>query len=296
LHVRLNRAPPAPLLAALAPVEGGAGVGTVIVRPLRMLIVRLFSPVVAAFALFCLLLPGTAHAASYPIRDRALTANKLYSSGKLQQSECPEQDVEPDDVPAAKRYLTAVLDCLNTSWGAYFEQAGLPFTKARIGFITKPRKYCGSKWGGAAAMYCNKERRFIVLLDDDMLSDPSDLFLMNVAAHEFGHHVQNLSGIDKAFDRHPYRGKSELNEQFRRVELQAECLAGVFIGSVWPSLDRTKADWDRLLQLNRKSGDEQTKVRDHGKGRNIAAWLDKGFRAVAPSGCNTWTAPSSKVS
>jgi uncharacterized protein len=255
-----------------------------------------FASLIAVFTLFCLLLSGTAHAASYPIRDRALTANKFYRSGELQPTECPERDIQPNDVPAAKRYLTAVFNCLNESWGAHFKRAGLPFSKPRIGFITKPRRYCGDAWGNAAATYCRKERRFVFLLDRNVLDDPSDLFLFDVAAHEYGHHLQNLTGIWRAYDLHPYKGKKELNEQSRRMELQAECLAGVFIGSVWDSLDRTEEDWETLLEIDRASGDEKSKVDDHGKGRNIAAWLDKGFRAKSPQACNTWSVPASKVS
>ncbi|MEV3986749.1 hypothetical protein [Nonomuraea sp. NPDC049758] len=99
-------------------------------------------------------LSGTAHATSaFPIRARVLTANKLYRTGELQASQCPEREVGPKTVASAKRYLTAVLNCLNRSWGAHFKRAGLPFAKAKIGFITKPRKYCGEPWGSAAAIY-----------------------------------------------------------------------------------------------------------------------------------------------
>ncbi|MDA0638873.1 neutral zinc metallopeptidase [Nonomuraea sp. MCN248] len=260
------------------------------------------APLTAAAAACALLLSGTAclsgtaHAAPYPIRDRDLTANKLYRAGELQTSSCPEEEVQPGDVEAAKRYLTTALDCLNTAWGAYFKRARLPFRKARIGFVTKPRRFCQASWGEAAAVYCPQERRFLVLLDDNLLDDPSDLYLFNLAAHEYGHHVQLLTGIERAYQRHPYRNKKELYEQLRRVELQAECLGGVFVGSVWTSLDRTSRDWDELMRITRASGDEQFKVRSHGKGRTIAAWLDRGRRAKDPRACNTWTAPSAKVS
>ncbi|GAA3552566.1 hypothetical protein GCM10022419_036140 [Nonomuraea rosea] len=256
-------------------------------------------PAVLAAVLVTLLLAGNtaaAHASAYPIRDRVLTVNKLYRSGKLQPTQCPERAIEPHDVALAKRYLTAVLNCLNASWGAHFKRAGLPFAKARIGFITKPRRYCKAAWDDAAARYCASEKRFLVLLDDDLLEDTADLFLFRLAAHEYGHHLQNITGMYRAFAWHPYKGKSEMNEQLRRNELQAECLGGVFIGSVWDSIDRITDDWRELLDINRRSGDEYHKAHDHGKGRNIAAWLDKGFRASSPAACNTWVSPSSKVS
>ncbi|MFI7424872.1 neutral zinc metallopeptidase [Nonomuraea sp. NPDC049684] len=262
-----------------------------------------FATLVATATLTCLLLSSTplsnaAHAASaFPIRARVLTANKLYRTGELRASQCAERDVGAKTVASAKRYLTAVLNCLNRSWGAHFKRAGLPFAKAKIGFITKPRKYCGWPWGSAAATYCDAERRFLVLLDDDMLDVSTSLFLFETAVHEYGHHVQNLTGIARSYDRYPYRNKSELNEQNRRMELQAECLGGVFFGSVWDSLtERSEEDWKILLQMVRDSGDEQQKIRSHGKGSNRATWLDKGFRTRSPQACNTWTVSSSQVS
>ncbi|NRQ36723.1 metalloprotease-like protein [Nonomuraea sp. NN258] len=256
-----------------------------------------FTRFLAGFAVACLPWSGTAVAQAAPVSadDRVLTANRLYRGGELQPGRCVERGVRPNHVPSAKRYLTGVLNCLHQSWGAYFERAGLPFAKSRIGFITKPRRYCGHPWGAAQATYCHQERRFLILLNRNVLDDPSDLYLFGLAAHEFGHHVQNLSGIMDAYLRKPYRDRRELLEQSRRIELQAECLAGVFIGSVWDSLDRTPEDWERLLEITRMSGDEHRKVRHHGKGRNIAAWLKKGFLARSPQACNTWTAPASKV-
>ncbi|MFS1304059.1 neutral zinc metallopeptidase [Streptosporangium longisporum] len=239
--------------------------------------------------------PDPAPGARYPIRDSVLTKNKLYRSGDLAPSECPEREVKANHVASAKRYLTSVLNCLNTSWGAHLEQAGLPFAKARVAFSVKPRRFCGHVWSkSAAAQYCGRERRFLVKLDDTVLEDPSDLVLFLIAAHEYGHHIQTVTGMERAFDYHPYKGKRELGEQIRRNELQAECLAGVFIGSVWDSLDRTEEDWEYLLELTRRNGDERYDT-NHGKGRTIATWLDRGFRAASPAVCNTWTVPPSRV-
>ncbi|WP_219467273.1 neutral zinc metallopeptidase [Nonomuraea rhizosphaerae] len=274
--------------------------GAVTVRngtpPATSRLLRLAS-LLSVFLLSSLFLTNAAQAASYPIRDRSLTANALYDAGELQATGCREKSVKPNNVPSTKKYLTSLLDCLNASWAAYFEQAGLPFTEAGMDFVTtKPRKYCGWSWGSAQGVYCGKQHKFRILLNKDVLDEPSDLFLFVLVAHEYGHHVQYLSGIDKAYRRHPYKGDKELNEQSRRMELQAECLAGVFVGSSWPSLDRSDEDWWRVLDIVRASGDEQNKVPDHGKGRNAAAWLDKGFQSDSPASCNTWSAPSSKVS
>ncbi|AQZ64411.1 YpfJ protein, zinc metalloprotease superfamily [[Actinomadura] parvosata subsp. kistnae] len=258
---------------------------------------RLFA-LCAAVIIALLPVRATAHGMTYPIRDPVLTANKLYSSGIFHTSRCPERKITRNSITLAKRYMSSVLDCLNASWGAHFKRAGLPFSVATIGFTTtRPRKFCGLPWGHIAARYCADEQRMLVRLNDSLLADPSDLFLFQLVAHEYGHHVQNITGIRDAYDRHPYRNESELQEQSRRKELQAECLSGLFVGSVWASLDkRGEEDWKKLLKVTRDTGDEGYKIRSHGKGRNLAAWLDKGFRASSPAACNTWTAPSSKVS
>ncbi|WP_214415427.1 neutral zinc metallopeptidase [Sphaerisporangium fuscum] len=246
-----------------------------------------------------LFLGGTAQAApaAYPVENATvLTHNALYASGRLAGTNCPEPAVRAGDVASVRNYLTPLLKCLDTAWSAQFAKAGIGFVKPRVKFITTPQRVCGEKWGkDVQALYCDETRQITVMLDKSVVDHPEDLFLMDVIAHEYGHHVQNMAGMSHALDRLPNRGKAEYLEQTRRHELQAECLAGVFIGSIWTSLDRTGQDWKTLLRDDLESGDETTDVRDHGKGRNIAEWLDRGFKAVSPSGCNTWSAGSATV-
>lgn len=232
----------------------------------------------------------------YPIRSKQLTQNKLYKSGPLETTSCPEPAIE-SSVSSAKAYVKTLFNCLGDTWSAQFDKAGLRFSKPSLRFFTSKKglRYCGSKWGDAAGIYCPRTRQFAVLLDKEVLSDVDDLFLMDVVAHEYGHHVQQMSGIMRAYQYEPYHGKKEETEQTKRLELQAECFAGVFIGSVWDSLDRSEDDWQRLLDVVAMSGDETTKVKDHGRGSTQKSWLNKGFQSASPGGCNTWAAPASRV-
>ncbi|MDH2424261.1 neutral zinc metallopeptidase [Sphaerisporangium sp. TRM90804] len=251
------------------------------------------------FSLAALVLPSGAATAQtgYPIANAApLTRSPLYTAGRLPGASCAERPVKAGSVVSVKSYLTPLVKCLDAAWTAQFARARLPFAKPRVTFITKPQRMCGSNWGkDVQAIYCNTDRRIVLMLDRDVVGDPGDLYLLDVLAHEYGHHVQNVAGMWRALDRLPSRNKAEFYEQTRRHELQAECLAGAFIGSVWPSLDRDAGDWKELLDADRRSGDESTGVRDHGKGRNIANWLNRGFKAASPSACNTWIAGSSMV-
>ncbi|WP_344936230.1 neutral zinc metallopeptidase [Sphaerisporangium flaviroseum] len=246
------------------------------------------------------LLPGaTAHAAQDAdpiVHAEALTRNPLYKSGPLPGTPCAEPPVKAGDVASVRGYLTPLVKCLDQAWAAQFAKERLPFEKPAVRFITRPEKICGDAWGEhVQAIYCSSTRQIVVMLDKSVVDRPEDLFLMDVIAHEYGHHVQNMAGIWRAYDRLPSDDDAESYEQTRRHELQAECLAGAFIGSVWPSLRRTAEDWETLLDDDRESGDETGEARTHGKGRNMADWLDRGYRAAGPAGCNTWSASAAAV-
>ncbi|GIH23558.1 hypothetical protein Aph01nite_18680 [Acrocarpospora phusangensis] len=109
---------------------------------------------------------------------------------------------------------------------------------------------------------------------------------------------QALSGIGKAADRLTGSGESEQeSEHLRRYNLQARCLAGAFLGSVWKSLHRPTRDWRKFLDAIRGTGDDMrsTGERWHGTGRGIVYWVKRGFTKPSPARCNTWTAAGTLV-
>ncbi|MGV9596366.1 neutral zinc metallopeptidase [Streptosporangium sandarakinum] len=258
-----------------------------------------------AGALAGLLLTGTAHAgvgstgaadASVPTGAKALTHNPLYRSGKLTAS-CGRQPEDSGSVTAVKKHLTAMLDCLNASWSARLKKAGLPFKEPKIRFMTKPGRACGSAWGkNVTGRYCTDERQLVILIKDYAIADPADPVLLHLIAHEYAHHVQNLAGIEAAYQGTPVRTKDQALAQTRRLELQADCMGATFMGGIWASLDGRDEDWKEVVDLYRRSGDDGLKKeRSHGTGKNRVAWLQKGFTAASPAACNTWSASASRV-
>ncbi|GII76447.1 hypothetical protein Sru01_14290 [Sphaerisporangium rufum] len=241
--------------------------------------------------------PAAGAVQGYPVRDSgALTRNPLYAAGALPRAACPQPAVSRGVPGSVARHLKPLFACLDRAWAARFAAARMPFAAPGVRFVTRPERTCGRAWDkDVQAVYCNATREIVFLLDRDVLAHPRDLYFTDVIAHEYGHHVQNMAGIWQALGRLPSRGRSEYYEQSRRHELQAECLAGAFLRSVWPSLRRTPADWRGLLAADRASGDETSAVRDHGKGRNIAAWLSRGFHGGSAGACNTWTATAASV-
>ncbi|WP_433367324.1 neutral zinc metallopeptidase [Streptosporangium sp. CA-115845] len=260
--------------------------------------------VLLAGALVGLLLTGTAHAnvgtartagGPVPTGSKALTHNPLYRSGKMTVP-CGRHPDDFASVGAAKKHLTAMLGCLNASWSAQLKKAGLPFKKPAVRYLTKSTSACGWRWPEyVVGMYCVKQRQMVVRINDYAIQDPADPDLLVLIAHEYAHHVQNLSGIWAAV-RTPVRSKAKALERNRRNELQAECLAGVFAGSIWPSQQYTAEDWAEAVDILGRSGDEEIGAdRTHGTSKNRVAWLQRGFDSASPAACNTWTATASSV-
>ena len=226
-----------------------------------------------------------------PTGTAALIHNPIYKTGKLDPGTCQqEESLSPGDRESARVYLEFVLDCLNDSWQQQLTKAKLPFTKPRS------RRPPASASPRAAARSPRAPRRstarvnnkITFLLDPGILSQASELFLFQTMAHEYGHHVQQLTGIMRTYASRKYRTDKEFLTEVRKVELQAECLSGAFTGSVWRSLNRRPSDFTYVLRAAYSTA-------SHGKAQNIAYWLTRGFEQESPGACNTFSAPKSKV-
>ncbi|MEV4382227.1 neutral zinc metallopeptidase [Streptosporangium sp. NPDC049644] len=231
------------------------------------------------------------------VAQAAAPKPSLLKSGRLAATSCPEPPLIDRGIPQPGEYLTAVMKCLNTSWSAHFARAGLRFRAPAVRLYPEPaRRVCGIPWPqGADAFYCTKRATLVFPLTDAWIEDRTDLYPFKVAAHEYGHHLQSLTGVR---DRYEGRVRSDHTRQAelgRRYELQADCLSGVFLGSVRDSLPRTDQDWKALSEKLRASGDEGER-HTHGSGANRVRWFERGYRALSPAACDTWTAGPSLVS
>ncbi|WP_231618981.1 neutral zinc metallopeptidase [Nonomuraea sp. SBT364] len=221
----------------------------------------------------------------------------LAATGKLATAACPEPAIVQGGIPRTREYLTAMMKCLDRSWSRHFAGAGLTFRKPVVRYYDEPAtRVCGGDWpDGAAAFYCTERATLVFPLTGRWIEDRTDLYPLKVAAHEYGHHVQSLTGIRKHYESGARASRARQAELGRRYELQADCLSGVFLGSVWGSLARGRGDWEAVLDATRASGDDDGERRSHGKGANRAYWLKRGFTAQRPGACDTWSAPAARV-
>ncbi|MDA0643243.1 neutral zinc metallopeptidase [Nonomuraea ferruginea] len=230
-----------------------------------------------------------AHAAPYK--------DPFDGSGKLARVVCPEPAITYGGIPRTREYLATVVKCLDKSWKAHFAADRRPFRKPAVRFYDEPeRRVCGVPWPeSAAAFYCTNRRVLVFPLTGDWIENRTDLYPLKVAAHEYGHHLQSLTGARRHYEAGVKASPGRQAELGRRYELQADCLSGVFLGAVWGSLERTGDDWAALLDATRASGDDEHR-RSHGAGATRVRWLKRGHHAVSPSACDTWSAPPSAVS
>ncbi|MEV0823564.1 hypothetical protein [Nonomuraea rubra] len=146
------------------------------------------------------------------------------------------------NVKQARAYFDAVVACLETTWEKHLTDAGLTYGKVKVKHVTKfPKKWCGMETdkGDSQALYGAKNRTLAVQAGKNWTSDINNLRVFYVAAGTYAHDVQNLVGIDRAYNAIPFGKRAELLEQNRRYDLQSTCPGGAFIKSVWPLKGRT---------------------------------------------------------
>ncbi|SDH33452.1 hypothetical protein SAMN05421505_11468 [Sinosporangium album] len=243
-------------------------------------------------------LTGASSEATAPPRGRtAAVANPLYRSGALAPSTCAPTPTRAGSTASFRAYATKVTTCLNASWAAQFKKAKIPFSKPRLRFVTSRIMTPCGRWNkGATGVYCGTNRTVYIAITKRNLSDPFDLGLAQLVAHEYAHHVQYVSGILPYYWQQAARSSGSAKLLLsRRSELQADCLASAFLRSASTSLPVEQEEWDGMIRWTKKNGHKGWPTNDHGKGTSQAYWMQRGFNAGSPSACNTWSASSSRV-
>jgi hypothetical protein len=234
-------------------------------------------------------------------KQRVVAQNPLYRVGRLPASRCKEPSVRPTSVTNVRRYYTEYLACLNKVWKPVIEKAGFAFVPPRLDIFTGKTRtacdvqdsaaYCG---GGTISMNATFDitnyRKYNKLWTRTTMA--------HLVAHEYGHHIQRLTGISEASaTRSSYlNGVDAPLQESRRIELQASCLSGVYLGadrSYFPVSGTWRQRW--LWTISHR-GDEWGTQRDHGNSKSHSRWTRRGFDAASPAACNTFTASAASVS
>jgi predicted metalloprotease len=192
------------------------------------------------------------------------------------------------------------------TWAAVFQQNGKSFTQPTLEFYSRNgQSGCGAAQSAMGPFYCPTDQS--IYLDTsffDQLADQygakGDFAQDYVIAHEFGHHIQNLLGTEQQVQQQMQQSDpTQANALSVRLELQADCYAGV-----WAGLNRDRMDPGDLqegLTAAHAIGDDTLQqeaqgrvVPDsftHGTSAERMAWLKRGIDTADPSQCDTFSGP-----
>jgi hypothetical protein len=212
----------------------------------------------------------------------------------------------PQDDPQA-RFVAQVLKGTEEAWGQVFSGGGQGYQKPTLVlFEGQVQSACGYTSSAVGPFYCPADRKLYLDLAffrelSQRFGAPGDFAQAYVVAHEVGHHVQNLLGVSDQVTALQQRARSqeEANELSIRLELQADCFAGVYghfdqqyleEGDVEEGLRAAAAIGDDRIQ-KQAQGYVAPESWTHGSAEMRVRWLKQGLRTGDPAQCDTFKAP-----
>jgi predicted metalloprotease len=222
--------------------------------------------------------------------------NPLTSNGvSLSRQVCKLPRWGEDDA-AATIFLQAALGCLDTAWRPVLERLKLPFAPATVVVTDTVTGGQCSAVPAQSSFYCDGTIYLVPASYRNTTTGARGVpaAAMGMLAHEYGHHLQRLSGtLQSSVEQMDAvgRGTPAGLELSRRAELQAQCLSGMFFGVTFdpPSIAMAQQD-------NYTRGDQPGGSQSHGTPQNWGEWFTKGLQRNLLDVCNTWVAPPNTVS
>jgi predicted metalloprotease len=214
---------------------------------------------------------------------------------------CPLPKMEY--TPAGEeRFLSAALPCIEKAWQPALKAANLPYQPVELQVFTgSTQTPCGTRQANTTAMYC----KGVIYWPGNFYSNEGGSTVrhpgvyLGQLSHEYGHHIQWLTGLLRATDQAQYdvggfdtQKGLELN---RRKELQATCFGGMTLA---PFSHKNVIPMDVVntgLSDAGKRGD-YNRSPDHGSQPNNERWVMHGHKQNDVKACNTYAASSGDVS
>ncbi len=206
----------------------------------------------------------------------------------------------------AADFTSRVLATTEDVWAERFPaEVGVPYDPPRLViFSGVTQSGCGGASGATGPFYCPPDRtayldtEFFAVLSQ-RLGASGDFAAAYVVAHEVAHHVQNELGILPQVDQIRQRAsQAEANALTVRLELQADCLSGVWARSVEGLMER--GDLEEALNAARQIGDDVLQRRagrvpqphtfTHGTAEQRSRWFNRGFEEGRMAACDTFGA------
>ncbi|MFN8582079.1 MAG: neutral zinc metallopeptidase [Gemmatimonadaceae bacterium] len=206
------------------------------------------------------------------------------------------------------QFVSFVLDDAQGTWAKVFQQAGRPWQNAKLVLYREgTQTACGVGESAAGPFYCPGDQKVYIDLGfyeelQTRFGAPGDFAQAYVLAHELGHHVQNLLGTDARVRRLQRSNPDSQNALSVRLELQADCYAGIWAnntnrrdllqqGDVEEGLRAAAAVGDDRLQ-KQMTGHVNPDAFTHGTSQERMQWFQRGFQTGQPEACDTFKGAS----
>ena len=228
----------------------------------------------------------------------------------------PQTNVSQEPAPRSQQtpgrddgreFVARVLGSTERVWGEIFQRAGRQYAEPKLVlFSGQVQSACGFASAAAGHFYCGNDQKVYIDLAfyrelRDRFKAPGDFAQAYVVAHEVGHHVQNLLGImGKTQARQSRAREREANALSVRLELQADCLAGIWAshanrerkilepGDVEEGLNAAAQIGDDSLQ-KRAQGYVVPEGFTHGSAEQRVRWFRRGIETGDLKQCDTFS-------
>lgn len=218
--------------------------------------------------------------------------------GQVSEGQAPAND-------EMKQFVSTVLAETEDVWNGIFQAEGLNYEEPTLVlFADQVRSACGFASSASGPFYCPGDRK--VYLDTSFFDQLSrqfgasgDFAQAYVIAHEVGHHIQNLTGILPKFNEmRQSMTEADANKMSMRVELQADCFAGVWAHFTAQKGLLEEGDIEEALNAAQQIGDDtlQKKMQgyvvpesfNHGTSAQRQQWFSAGLESGKLSSCDTF--------
>ncbi|MGF7148843.1 hypothetical protein FHS96_002471 [Sphingomonas zeicaulis] len=231
---------------------------------------------------------------------------QLTAPAPRQQQAAPGGEGASTIDPQVKDMVARVLGSTERRWTALFARSGQRYVEPKLVLYTEnDRSGCGAAQAAMGPFYCPADQG--IYLDVTFFNElatrfraEGDFAAAYVIAHEVGHHVQTITGINEKVRRaQANASQAEGNALQVKMELQADCYAGVWArndenlmepGDLEEGLTAAAAIGDDTLQraAGRRPVPESF---THGSSAQRVEWLRRGYQSGDPATCDTFSAP-----
>ena len=201
-------------------------------------------------------------------------------------------------------FISDVLDDTQNTWTEVLRQEGIQYPRSKLViFRDVTPTGCGTGQAASGPFYCPPDQKVYLDLGffdelDRRFEAPGDFAQAYVVAHEIGHHVQNVLGTAGRVHEAMQRDRRNANDYSVRLELQADCYAGIWAhhaaqrnlleaGDVEEGLAAASAVGDdRIQEMSGRAVNPDSFT--HGSSEQRAEWFQRGFRSGKVAECETF--------